>query len=138
MRWPPPGIGLGLAAVLAAALMVVGCSRDEPASCAHASAAVVEATGFPAEFSEYAAVAGGDGAWYVGIPADLVSVHPEVAVYATDADPGAVPFEGTLLPANDLAAGTKGEPVASDAFDDADVVTEATACVHERTADLDG
>ncbi|MEX1100824.1 MAG: hypothetical protein WD739_01355 [Actinomycetota bacterium] len=135
MRWPPPGIGLGLAAALAAAFTVTGCSGEEPASCADASAAVIEAAGFPAEFSEYAAVAGDEGAWFVGIPADLVSVHPEVAVYATDADPGAVPFEGTLLPANDLAAGTKGEPVASDAFDDADVVTEATACVHLRTAE---
>lgn len=116
---------------------IAACSNDAP-ECADAPVAVVTDAGFPAEFARFAAVSGASGAWFVGIPADLVSVEPEVAVFATDVDPAAGAADSALLPANDLAAGTSGEPVASDAFEGSSGVEDAIACVHERTRDLDG
>jgi len=113
------------------------CSDDAP-ECVDAPAAVVVGAGFPSESAQFAAVSGGPDAWFVGIPADLVSVEPEVAVFATDTDPTGATFDGELLAANDLAAGTSGEPIASDGFDGSSGVEDAIACVHRRTADLDG
>ncbi|MEX2275062.1 MAG: hypothetical protein WEA10_05815 [Actinomycetota bacterium] len=119
------------------AVLAGSCSGEDP-ECVDAPVAVVVDAGFPPESARFAAVSGGPGAWFVGVPADLVSVEPDVAVFATDTDPTAATFEGELLAANDLAAGTSGEPVASDAFDGSSGVEDAIACVHRRTADLDG
>jgi hypothetical protein len=101
-----------------------------------APAPVVETAGFPAGFAAASVITGGDGAWFVGIPAELTSLRPEVAVFASDADPGAPGFEGTLVPANDLAEGAVGRPGGADAFEGSQGVVDATKCVHERTEEL--
>ncbi len=128
---------LAAAALTSALVAAPGCSADGP-SCADAPASVVEAAGFPALSASASAITGGDGAWFVGIPAELTSVRPEVAVFASAVDPASGAFDGPLLPANELAEGTVGRPGGADAFAGSEGVLDATTCVRDRTEELSG